>query len=239
MHLRHVESGFAGWPFACPGGVFEAIGFDRMHVMKGLIERMWIALDSIITNECPEGVLPRTYVATKHALMDTRLSFIQPFLSSDVYVPRFTGGIYSKQQMEAWHYSAWLSLIPFTITDGPSVIKKDSTRAHFFQCLGFLRGVVFEVGRSDQGHSMDDLKALEHAVKLWRTSFLMHYKHTSRSEGNHDNFHKITHLLAHAKRDGGFASTCTGHFERSHVKTTKKPAKSTNGEWCYFVQFPR
>ena len=41
LHLRDVESGFTGWPFACTGGVYEAIGFDRMHVTKGLIERMW------------------------------------------------------------------------------------------------------------------------------------------------------------------------------------------------------
>lgn len=233
LHLRDVESGFTGWPFACTGGVYEAIGFDRMHVMKGLIERMWDALNSIIRDECPEGTLTKTYLATKHAKMDTRLSFIMPFLSAEVYVPRFTGGIYSKNQMEAWHYSAWLSLIPFAITDGSSIIRNATSRAHFLECMGLLREVVFELGRGDQGHSKDDLKSLQHAVKLWRSSFIKHYKHTSKSEGNHDNFHKITHLLAHAERDGGFSSTCTGHFEKSHVMTTKKPAMSTNGG-CHF-----
>ncbi len=31
-----------------------------------------------------------------------------------------------------------------------------------------------------------------------------------------------------ARRDGGTSSTCTGHLEASHVKTTKNPARSTN-----------
>ena len=70
LYLKSGLSGFMGWPFGSSQGVYGAIGFDRLHVLKGLIEKMVNVLDEIVKAECPPTRTSKTamhsYLLRKH-----------------------------------------------------------------------------------------------------------------------------------------------------------------------------
>jgi hypothetical protein len=68
----------------------------------------------------------------------------------------------------------------------------------------------------------------EHRVTQWQLHFKQHIIQTSASKCNFDNFHKINHAADHARRNGGWASTCTSSYEKSHTIFAKNPAKHHN-----------
>ena len=76
--------------------------------------------------------------------------------------------------------------------------------------------------------SEDQLLDFEHRVQQWQAHFKLNYIQTSASQCNFDNFHKINHAADHARRNGGWASTCTSSYEKSHTLFAKIPAKHHN-----------
>ncbi len=73
-----------------------------------------------------------------------------------------------------------------------------------------------------------DLAHYEATVTRWRQHFINHYIDTSKTRGCFDNFHKVIHAAAQARRDGGFHTTCTSSHEQSHVPFAKRPARRHN-----------
>ena len=76
--------------------------------------------------------------------------------------------------------------------------------------------------------SENQLLDFEYRVREWQAHFKRHYMQTSASQCNFDNFHKINHAAEHARRNGGWASTCTSSYEKSHTLFAKNPAKHHN-----------
>ena len=62
----HYNS-FWDWPFASEAGVYDAIGFDRLHVCKGLILKCVDTLNGIILEEGPGGDQANQYTADEYA----------------------------------------------------------------------------------------------------------------------------------------------------------------------------
>ena len=96
-------SAFWAWHFGTRDGVYDAIGFDRMHVVKGLVENVMNALDWVIGSESPQRKKKAvvTYVAAKHALLDARFAKLPAFMGGQsVYIPSLTGGFYAKKRVE-------------------------------------------------------------------------------------------------------------------------------------------
>ena len=96
-------SAFWSWRFGTRDGVYDAIGFDRLHVVKGLVENVMKALDWVIGSECPtQKKKPmESYIASKHALMDGRLAKLPAFMGrQSVYIPSLAGGFYAKKRAE-------------------------------------------------------------------------------------------------------------------------------------------
>ncbi len=96
-------SAFWAWQFGTRDGVYDAIGFDRMHVVKGLVENVMIALDWVIgaesTNQKKKAIA--SYVASKHAVMDGRFAMLPAFMGGQsVSIPSLTGGFYAKKRAE-------------------------------------------------------------------------------------------------------------------------------------------
>jgi hypothetical protein len=105
--LHVFLNGFWKWNFGCEQGVYGALAFDRLHVAKGLIGDLINALNWVLGNEQEPGSVQSvdgalsSYVRGKHALMDRRFSKCTAYLgASTVYLPRLTGGFYSKKRAE-------------------------------------------------------------------------------------------------------------------------------------------
>ena len=124
------------FPFASETGVWGATLSDRLHMLQGLINALIVALDSLIRSETPGGSPTKdareAYLKSRHCELDSRFASISPFVTPDVYMPRFTVGFYGKCQLEAWHATAWLSFIPFLIGDDNAIIKRTETRFVYF-----------------------------------------------------------------------------------------------------------
>jgi hypothetical protein len=223
-------SAFWSWRFGCRDGVYDAIGFDRMHVVKGLVENVLSALNWIIGSESPnqKQKAKESFVISKQAIMDGRFAKLPAFMGGQsVYIPSFTGGFYAKKRAEAWHLNVWLSLIVFVIGDDRRIINRHSTRIHFLTNVELLLEIVTVIW---QVPSPSELQLLdfEHRVTQWQLHFKLHFIQTSPSQCNFDNFHKINHAADHARRNGGWASTCTSSYEKSHTLFAKNPAKHHN-----------
>jgi hypothetical protein len=103
------ENGFWGWKFGCNEGVYSAIGFDRLHVLSGLIKNVSSALDCVLGAEAesadPDHIT--RFINRKKALMDKRFAQCPSYFGgSSVYIPRLTGGFYAKKRAEV---SKWPS----------------------------------------------------------------------------------------------------------------------------------
>jgi hypothetical protein len=211
-------------------GVYTAIGFDRLHVLKGLIVNVINALDWVLGEESEKlNVRGRTaYIDAKKAFMDSRFAQIPPYFGGhDVYVPRLTSGFYSKQRVEAWQYSVWLSVISFVICDDDSVIKSGVKRAQFLNNVSLLLPIVHTIWQR-HAVSVSLLNELNIAIEGWRSHFLTHFVLSSPSRCCFDNFHKLTHAGADAVRNGGWSVTCTSSWERAHTIFAKVPAQHHN-----------
>ena len=127
LNVRYGNYAMLDFPFASEQGVWGATTSDRMHLIQGLINNLVSALDGVVRNEHPESNDPakaaQSYLNTVHSELDNRFSSIAPFVTPEVYLPRFSSGYYEKTLYEAWHSTAWLSLIPFLIGDDNTIIK--------------------------------------------------------------------------------------------------------------------
>ena len=97
--ITMLYNAFWNWPFASPCGVYNAIGFDRLHVLKGLVEKCVATLNGLIKEDTPEGVNPMGYLATKQAKIDFRIANAPQFLGDDVYMPTLVGGFYGRNKV--------------------------------------------------------------------------------------------------------------------------------------------
>ena len=97
---------FWDWPFASKAGVYDAIGFDRLHVCKGLILKCVDNLNGIILEEGPGGdQANNTQLMNMQAKLDHRIANTPAYLGDDVYVPTLTGGFYARTkvcELPAW-----------------------------------------------------------------------------------------------------------------------------------------
>ena len=105
--IQVFVNAFWKWKFGCAEGVYGALAFDRLHVAKGLIGDLITALDWLLGTEQPPGSalsaagVLSSYVRGKHSLMDRRFSRCTAYLGgSTVYLPRLSGGFYSKKRAE-------------------------------------------------------------------------------------------------------------------------------------------
>ena len=88
------------WPFASQSGVYDAIGFDRLHVCKGLIEKCVVTLNGIILEEGPGGgQANNTLLMNMQAKLDHRIACTPAYLGDDVYVPTLVGGFYARNKV--------------------------------------------------------------------------------------------------------------------------------------------
>ncbi len=97
------ENGFRGWRFGSSEGLYSAIGFDRLHVLSGLIKNVSSALDCVLGTEAesadPDHIT--RFIARKKAAMDKRFAQCPPYFGGNsVYIPRLTGGFYAKKRAE-------------------------------------------------------------------------------------------------------------------------------------------
>ncbi len=210
--------------------MYTAIGFDRLHVLKGLIVNVLLALDWVLGDQSEKlNVKGRAaYVDSQKVFMDSRFAQIPPFFGGhEVYLPRLTNGFYSKTRVEAWQYSVWLSLIPFVVCDDDSVIKSSVKRAQFLTNVSLLLPVVHTIWQR-HAVTVDDLDKLTAAIDGWRTHFLTHFVLSSPSRCRFDNFHKLTHAVVDCVRNGGWSVTCTSSWERAHTIFAKVPAQHHN-----------
>ena len=121
----------------------------------------------------------------------------------------------------------WLSIIPFVIGDNGDIIRSIVARTNFLNNVYLLLSVVAIVWQTPAPTDAD-LQHYDTTVMRWRQHFLNHYIDTSKTRGCFDNFHKVTHAAAQARRDGGFQTTCTSSHEQSHVPFAKRPARRHN-----------
>lgn len=129
---------------------------------------MWKVLDHLIQDESPsQTAAARTsHLKKMHDLMDTRIGVLEPFASSSCYMPNFPAGFYSKLRIEAWQFLSWISLIPFAITEGNTVLKHRATRVKFLTILGHLRSIVRYMWSSEMGLSDADLDTLSISIGM-------------------------------------------------------------------------
>jgi hypothetical protein len=220
---------FWSWHFGCPEGVYAALAFDRLHIIKGLIGNLVTALNFIVASEgtatTKEGI--DAYVSSQQAKMDARFAKCPAYLGgNNVYLPRLKGGFYSKKRAEAWHFSLWLSLIPFVVSDDEVILKSAALRSKFIENATLLLIVVNTVWKSVLTN--DEMEHLAEEISEWEQHFKEHFLDSSKSKCCFDNFHRILHAPEQGKRDGGFSVTCTASFEQSHVKFAKQPARRHN-----------
>jgi hypothetical protein len=97
------DNGFWGWKFGCYEGLYSAIGFDRLHVLSGLIKNVSSALDCVLGAEAestdPDHIT--RFITRKKAAMDKRFAHCPAYFGGNsVYIPRLTGGFYAKKRAE-------------------------------------------------------------------------------------------------------------------------------------------
>ena len=126
VNVRHVYNPWWDVPFASPHGVYGAVATDRMHMLQGLINNLQTAMDQVIKSECAadDEAAKTAYLNRAHGVIDDRFARIPQLLTQTVYLPRFSTGFYSKSLIEAWHHTAWLSLIPFVLGNEKDVFIK-------------------------------------------------------------------------------------------------------------------
>lgn len=147
LNVRHGNYAMLEFPFASEQGIWGATTSDRMHLIQGLINNVISALDGVVKNEATAkgkdlDAAAESYLRAVHSELDNRFSSIAPFVTPEVYLPRFSSGYYEKTLYEAWHATAWLSLIPFLIGDDNTIIKNLRRRfkvlhlkcANFYNC---------------------------------------------------------------------------------------------------------
>jgi hypothetical protein len=127
LNIRHRKNALLSYPFASETGVFSASATDRMHVIAGLIGNLQLAFDKELESEATSNSV-ESYVNAKHKFLDGRFVLVAPFITPEIYLPRFTKGYYTKTMFESWHLTAWLSLIPFLVGDDNAVIKNQTRR---------------------------------------------------------------------------------------------------------------
>ena len=92
----HYNS-FWDWSFASEAGLYDAIGFDRLHVCKGLILKCVDTLNGIIQEEKGGGDQAKsTHLMNKQAILDHRIACTPAYHGAVVYVPTLVGGFYGR-----------------------------------------------------------------------------------------------------------------------------------------------
>jgi hypothetical protein len=211
-------------PTGTTGGVYDCISTDRLHLIKGLSEDHKAVLEYILRQECPNENSD-SYLETKYSLIDRRMARIPTFMSATMVLPRFATGFYSKHQLEAWHFSAWITLIPFCICD--DIILDEQTRCDFLTVIEQFRDVDWPM-YTFNSFDEEQIADLDKAIKIWRRSFKEKFSDASKSKLAKDNFHKVEHVPECIERDGPPANTCCGSFEQAHAPLSKLPASFTN-----------
>jgi hypothetical protein len=127
LNVRHRKNALLSFPFASETGVFSASASDRMHLIAGLIGNLQLAFNKELESEAT-GNSVESYLNAKHKFLDGRFVLVPPFVTPEIYLPRFTKGFYTKSMFESWHLTAWLSLIPFLVGDDCAVIQNQTRR---------------------------------------------------------------------------------------------------------------
>jgi hypothetical protein len=225
FNLRYGENHTWDYPFGSPGGIFSATATDRMHLLQGLIQNVMFVLEKIFEAESPNILKPAAYKQAKQNLMDTRFALIAPFVTPEVYLPRFSSGFYSKQLHEAWQITAWLSLIPFVIGDDDAVIKSAAKRGTFIQNAVLLMRVVYPIWASTT-FTESEVSALEVHISRWRTHFRQNYECYVKC--THEKFHKLLHVPEDIREHGAPGNQCTSTWEQGHAKVKAKDKMTNN-----------
>jgi hypothetical protein len=214
--------------FGCRAGIHAATATDRMHVVKGLIANMVHVLDKLIAAEAGDSQAA-SYLTTIHARMDSRFAIMPPLMTPEVYLPTFSTGFYSKNQLEAWHYTAWLSLIPFVIGEDDHIIKDEGTRATFVTCCLLMMKFVYPMWCKVE-ISEREVVQLDVDIIRWRSHFHQHYNQYLKTRCDHQNFHYITHVPDDIRRNGVCGNFCTSTWEQAHVIMAINPSKFCNNK---------
>jgi hypothetical protein len=98
-----ISNAFWDWEFGCSEGVYAALAFDRLHIVKGLIGNVMTALESVLGSLSPrqtdDGIA--AFVNSKKQAMDARFAKCPAYLGgNNVYCPRLTAGFYAKKRTE-------------------------------------------------------------------------------------------------------------------------------------------
>jgi hypothetical protein len=225
LNLRFGRNHTWDYPFATPGGVYAATATDRMHLIQGLIQNLMFVLESIFEAESPNPAKPEAYKQTKHDFLDARFALIAPFVTPEVYLPRFANGFYSKNVREAWHITAWLSLIPFVIDDNDAVIKSSAKRAIFIVNAVLLMRVVYPMWVFTT-FTESEVSTLEDNISKWRVHFRENYSIYVKC--THEKFHKILHVPEDIREHGAPGNHCTNTWEQGHAKVKSKDRMTNN-----------
>ena len=77
-----IPNAFWDWDFGCLEGVYAALAFDRLHIIKGLIGNVMNALESVLGSLSPrktdDGIC--SFVNTKKQAMDARFAKCPAYL---------------------------------------------------------------------------------------------------------------------------------------------------------------
>lgn len=248
VNVRHVENPWWEVPFASPYGIYGAVAIDRMHLLQGLINNLQLAMDQVIKSECNnltnDEASRNAYLTRVHCVMDDRFACIPQFLTLNVYLPRFSTGFYSKSLVEAWHDTAWLSLIPFVLGDDhPAAIVKTRTwrynrisilcivmhpRERLLNNAILLMAVVYPMWVSTE-MTEGDVQKLEASISAWRSHFREHFSQfLPKKNCQHEKFHRILHVPDLIRLYGVPGNHCTSTWEQAHVVMAKEPAEHSN-----------
>jgi hypothetical protein len=182
-------------------------------------------LDKTFEAESPNPLKPEAYKQVKHDLLDTRFSLISPFVTPDVYLPCFAHGFYSKTLREAWHITAWLSIIPFAIGDNNDVIKSTVKRGLFITNALLLMRVVYPMWVYTT-FTETEVVTLEQDISRWRQHFRANY--TAFVKCTHEKFHKLVHVPQDIREHGAPGNHCTHTWEQGHSKVKSKDRMTNN-----------
>jgi hypothetical protein len=214
LNMRYGHNHTWDYPFASPGGIFAATATDRMHLVQGLIQNVMFVLDKVFEEESPNPLKPAAYKQSKQDLLDTRFALVAPYVTPEVYLPRFANGFYSKTLREAWHITAWLSLIPFLVGDDNAIIKSTVKRGIFLYNAILLMRIVHPMWAATSFTETEVLE-LEVNISRWRGHFRDNY--TAFVKCTHEKFHKLLHVAEDIREHGVPGNHCTNTWEQGEV----------------------
>ena len=113
-----------------------------------------------------------------------------------MFIPRLQHGFYRKKRLESWHWSCWLSLIPFAVGNDDEIVV-DAEHRRCFRKMIFKMQAVVQPMYVRENFSSKELEDIDRAVHNWRYYFHKHFKTSLPTECCHPNFHMVRALATY------------------------------------------